>query len=69
MANELELASNKMEQVRIVIDRIVSYLRTGSFPSSMAKNEKILGEKKRRILWLSYFTANKIGAIIFSSFM
>ena len=34
----MELASNKMEQVQY--DGIVSYLRTGSFPSSMTKNEK-----------------------------
>ena len=38
VANGLKLASNKMEQVQY--DRIVSYLRIGSFPSSMTKNEK-----------------------------
>lgn len=34
----MELASKKMEQVQY--DKIVSYLRTGNFPSSMTKNEK-----------------------------
>ena len=34
----LELLANKMEQGQY--DRIVGYLRTGSFPSSMTKNEK-----------------------------
>ena len=37
-AKKLVLASNKMEQVQY--DKIVNYLRTGRFPSPMAKNEK-----------------------------
>ena len=38
VAKEFELLANKMEQAQY--DRIVGYLRTGSFPSSMTKNEK-----------------------------
>ena len=38
VAKEFELLANKMEQRQY--DRIVGYLRTGSFPSSMTKNEK-----------------------------
>ena len=38
VAKEFELLANKMEQAQY--DRIVGYLRTGSFPSSITKNEK-----------------------------
>ena len=38
VSKEIELLVNKMEQSQY--DRIVGYLRTDSFPSSMTKNEK-----------------------------
>ena len=58
VANELELASNKMEQVQY--NRIVSYLRTDSSHSSMTKNE--IDSLRRKALWLKmncHSTASK----------
>ena len=52
VAKELELAANKIEQVQY--DRIVSYLRSGSFPSSMTKNEKgSLRRKAKNFRWIA----------------
>ena len=39
VAKEFELLANKMEQAQY--DRIVGYLRTGSYPSSMTKNTQV----------------------------